>query len=207
MSGLNQLSGSGTVGSIPGAPIDPALGLPRAVVGEKKWEALGELIAGIGLVAICVVWLAATVAGMSKDGRWPLAFIFLLIAPFVFFDGWRRLRRGSCVIVAENGFDDRTGTIPAGPVLWSEVENIDLDWAADPRMNAMFVSVRRRKQLVVKLNPGKRAPFSSLGAQPRQIDKASITLENMEGGDKRLPHLMWQAWQAWRQDHVPAARS
>ncbi len=199
MNELNQYWGGATVS---GAPLDPALGLPRAVVKEKKWEALGELIAGVGLVAISVAWLVATVTGTSKDGRWPLAFVFMAIGPFVGIDGYRRLRRGSCVIIAANGFDDRSGSDPAGPVLWSEVQGMEFGWATDVRMGASFISAKKRKQLVITLKPVKRMPLSPSGPPPKPIDKACILLDNMEGGDKRLPEAMRQAYQSWRDDQA-----
>jgi hypothetical protein len=46
------------------------------------------------------------------------------------------------------------------------------------------------------------APLSSLGPKPRQISKASILLDNLEGGKKRLPAVMLEVYARWQADQA-----
>lgn len=203
MSGPNQLS---SVTSAPSVSVDPALGLPQVVVKEKRWEALVQLIAGVVLVPASVLIILSGINGTAKAG-WQLGFVLLVIAPFLAVFGWKRLKRGSCVVIAQYGFDDRAGTVPAGPVLWREVNSMGTRSDTIVRANSIFVGARKRKQLVIELKPGPRKPLSSLGPAPQQTEKVRITLESMDGGDKRLPDLMWKAWQQWRREQEQTASS
>jgi hypothetical protein len=205
----NQLSGSP---SIPGAPLDAALGLLRAVVREKRWLAWLELgvsgpifLIGLGTLAIALVGALAPESlppSVKVPGNWPVGFVLLVIGPIAAVDGWRRLKRISCVIVAELGFDDRSGKEPAGPVLWSEVETISPERMFRVGPGGTIIHAEAVNALVIRLAGLPRAPLSSLGPPPRQIEEIRIILDDLEGGRSRLPALMKESFVRWANDQA-----
>jgi hypothetical protein len=101
------------------------------------------------------------------------------------------------VIVAELGFDDRSGDDPAGPILWSEVASMGERGKWHLALHPGAVYATRSRPLVVDLVGGPRGPLSPLGPQRRQIGRVSIETNVLEGGGKRLPELMEHAYARW----------
>lgn len=72
-----------------------------------------------------------------------------------------------------------------------------------PRLGgATIIHVQYQHQFVVQLVNRPRAPLSSLGPKPRQISKASIPLDNLEGGKKRLPVVRREVYARWQADQA-----
>jgi hypothetical protein len=197
----NQLSGSPTV---PGRPIDPALGLPRAVVREQRWVVWLELLVVVLMAAILFAMTRAQLAGeVVKGNFWLTAAICVGGGGYALFDARRRVARKSCVIVAQNGFDIRVGTNPTGPVLWSEVESISTERDVKVGVGGRWlVHARAVNTIVIRLGGEPSAPLSSMGAPVRQNKVLRIDLEEMEGGRRRLPELMDESLARWRVDQA-----
>jgi len=183
---------------IRGAPLDPALGLPLAVVREKRSNIWIEIAAAI-LLAVIAAWAAVAWAdGHPVQTEYgPLLFLCLPGGLVIGWFGWRRMRLGDCVIVAERGFDDRSGDSPAGPILWSEVVSMGEERRWHFAENPIGVVVGRTRPWVVHLAGGPRKPLSPLGLQPRQIGRVTIETGILEGGRNRLPELMQEAYRRW----------
>jgi hypothetical protein len=186
-----------------GAPLDPALGLPVAVVREKRWNIRLEIGAGILLIVIFVWAAVAWATGHPVQTEYgPLIYLCLPGGLSLAWFGWRRIKRGDCVIVAERGFDDRSGDNPAGPILWSEVVSIGEEGKWHLALHPGAVYATRTRPLVIELVAGPRGPLSPLGPQPRQIRRVAIETNVLEGGRKRLPDLMQQAHERWLERRV-----
>jgi hypothetical protein len=181
--------------TVKGAPLDPALGLPRVVIYEKRWVQEIQLLLGLGTFAMGLYYWAQALGGNLYDGKYgPLVYLLAPIGPAIMWDAWRKLRRWTCLVIAEYGFDDRMGDKPAGPVLWGEVASMS-------RGTSMHVSshgVAGAPTLNVILRRGPRQPLSPLGAPPKQI--GSLQLELATGPERRIPELMEQAFARWQQD-------
>jgi hypothetical protein len=181
-------------GSVPvkGAPVDPALGLVRTVVYEKRWVQRIEFLLGVFTAALGVYVIAAAVAGTPMQTKYgALIYVCAPAGAGIMWDSWRKLRRWPGLVIAELGFDDRMGDHPSGPVLWREVEAMHSgkSWHVSTHGAAGLPS------FVVELLPGPRPPLSPLGSQPKQIK--AVTLELATGPEKRIPELMEAAYQSW----------
>jgi hypothetical protein len=176
--------------TIHGAPIDPALGLPRAVITERPLRQWLEI--GFGLA--CVVNFVAMITGAFGSsspsmGKYVfLSWVTLVISPFSIVDGIRRLRRRAALVVAANGFDDRMSYKWVGPVLWSEVASIG---PGSKMVGNLCIPI-----ILVTLKPGVRAPLSPLGQMPKQVDKAEIELGFRL--KTRVPDALMASYNAWR---------
>lgn len=181
-----------------GAPLDPALGLPVAVVREKRWNIRLEMAGAVLLVGIAFWAAVGWATGHPVQTEYgPLIYLCLPGGLSLGWFAWRRIRRGDCVIVAERGFDDRSGDGPAGPILWSEVVSMgeERKWHLALHPGAAYAT--RTRPWVVQLVGGPRRPLSPLGSQPRQISRVSIETGILEGGRQRLPELMERAYARW----------
>jgi len=153
-----------------GAPLDPALGLPVAVIRENRWNTRLE-VGAAGLLTGIFVWAAGEWATGHpiETGYGPLIYLCLPGGLSFAWFAWKRIKRGNCVIVAERGFDDRSSDNPAGPILWSEVASMGekSKWHLAVHPGAVYAT--RSRPLVVDLVGGPRMPLSPLGPQRRQI--------------------------------------
>ena len=183
---------------VPGAPLDAALGLPLAVVREKRWLTWTEMVASGALIGIAVGAAVGWAMGNPIQTQYgPLIYLCLPGGLSIGWFAWRRIARGNCVILAERGFDDRSGDKPAGPILWSEVASIGEmgKWHLAVHPGAVYAT--RSRPLVVELVGGPRPRLSPLGPERRQMRRVTIETNGLEGGRKRLPELMGQAYARW----------
>ncbi len=174
---------------VPDYPLHPALGLPRAVVRQRAFSYWFELIFGVAFLAA----LIGSLLGLVHESQWTpegigLSALFAILSPYMVYDGIRNIRRKPCVIVAANGFDDRTGWRPAGPVLWGEV--------AGMATSSKLVGRRRYPVFVVMLRPGPRSSLVSLSRPPKQVKQVQIPMDH--GLDKIIAPAMLAAYDLWR---------
>lgn len=179
--------------TIHGAPIDPALGLPRAVIYEQPFKQWLEIGFGVAFAANFVAWTTGLFGASSGVTRYVLlSWILVALAPFLIFDGIRRFRRRPALIVAANGFDDRMSYKAVGPVLWSEVASIGPGIKRTGTVSQPII--------LVALKPGGRAPLSPLGPVPKQVDKAEIGLGL--GLGPRIQEAMMTSYSLWRDRQI-----
>jgi hypothetical protein len=178
---------------IRGAPLEPALGLPRAVVYELRWVQWLQLVLGVGVFAFGAWAVFAAAQGTPIETKYgPVIYICLPAGPAIVWDAWRNLRRWTCLVVAENGFDDRTAAHACGPVLWQEVASM----SGGTVWHVGAGHAARLHSYTVQLKPGRRQPLSPMGPVPNQVE--SVTLELTLREKRRVPELMEAAYRDWQ---------
>ena len=118
----------------------------------RRRKDLVELVFGVAFLALLAAWVGGLVAINEWSARDVFGvFVFPILSPILIIDGIRNIRRRPSLIVAANGFDDRTGWRPAGPVLWSEVATVE--------QGSKWAGNHREAVLAVALKPGTRLPL------------------------------------------------
>jgi hypothetical protein len=183
--------------AIRGEPLEPALGLPRAVAYEMRWVQWLQLVLGFGCILMGLAALAGAASGHPWESKYgALIYILAPVGVAICWEAWGHLKRWPCLILAQYGFDDRMVEHPAGPVLWSEVAGMEMSSV----LHVGAGHAARLPCLVVWLKPGPRQPLSPLGKPPQQIDK--VTLELTISQKKKIPPLMEAAFAEWQESQL-----
>jgi hypothetical protein len=178
-----------------GAQLDPALGLPRYVIYERRWVQWIELVLGVFVFGAGVVALGAVMSGQTLGGKYgPAILLCLPIGPLIVWEAMGKIRRWSCLVIAQLGFDDRMGDNPAGPVLWSEVHSM----GKDSTLHVGPGTSARIPTFVVCLRPDPRQPLSPLGAQPKQLGRVVLQI-GFRGEETLIPSLMEESFRQWQE--------
>ena len=193
---MNQLGRQfGPPVDVRGMPLEPALGLPRAVVYERRWVQWLELALGLGVLVFGVVAVVAASQGHPIESKYgPAVYLCLPIGPAIVWEAWRKLRRWTCLVIAENGFDDRMGDQPSGPVLWQEVASMGMgaQMVVGPGHGGKVPT------FFVRFKPGPRQPLSPLGAAPKQVSTVWLEI-GFRGAETKIPSLMEAAYREWQE--------
>jgi hypothetical protein len=179
--------------AVRGKPLDAALGLPRAIIYEKRWVQWLVLLFGLGAFGFGLWATIVALRGHPYESKYgALIYVCLPVGPLIGLEAARSIRRWPCIVIAENGFDDRTSEHPAGPIAWYEVAGISTERALHVGAGCSAAL----PNLVIRLNPGPREPLSPLGPIPKQIREVRLQLPLDQ--HRRAAQMLAAALAEWR---------